>query len=295
MKSRRREINVFSMSALDLFASALGAFILISIVLMPYFLRIEPEEVAQLRRSLEQANALVRTTQQQRADAMARLEDARARLLDGESALAEAEKRATEAEQELKAVKIPDLDIVICLDVTGSMRREISGLKREIRDVARVLNALAPSAGIGVVAFGDRENDRPVHHQDIRTAIDDVARFVDTLHVGMGGGSNPDPAEAVVMALERARDLSWRSIAQRRFIVVVTDAPSYAERRNDAMAIASGFARNDGHYVATVLVNTNNPGAGRFLEDLASSGGGEFVNATQGQSMLSSLLIAVVR
>ena len=39
MKPRSREINVFSMSALDLFASALGAFILISIVLMPYFLR----------------------------------------------------------------------------------------------------------------------------------------------------------------------------------------------------------------------------------------------------------------
>ena len=37
MKFRSREINVFSMSALDLFASALGAFILISLVLMPYF------------------------------------------------------------------------------------------------------------------------------------------------------------------------------------------------------------------------------------------------------------------
>jgi len=37
MKFRNREINVFSMSALDLFASALGAFILITVVLFPYF------------------------------------------------------------------------------------------------------------------------------------------------------------------------------------------------------------------------------------------------------------------
>ena len=44
MKNRSREINIFSMSALDLFASALGAFILIAIVLMPYFLRVDPEE-----------------------------------------------------------------------------------------------------------------------------------------------------------------------------------------------------------------------------------------------------------
>lgn len=37
MKRRSREINIFSMSALDLFASALGAFILITIVLFPFF------------------------------------------------------------------------------------------------------------------------------------------------------------------------------------------------------------------------------------------------------------------
>ena len=37
MKRRSRDINVFSMSALDLFASALGAFILIAVVIFPYF------------------------------------------------------------------------------------------------------------------------------------------------------------------------------------------------------------------------------------------------------------------
>lgn len=38
MKKRSREINVFSMSALDLFASAMGAFILVMIILFPYYL-----------------------------------------------------------------------------------------------------------------------------------------------------------------------------------------------------------------------------------------------------------------
>ncbi|MDE0702555.1 MAG: hypothetical protein OXH59_02410 [Rhodospirillaceae bacterium] len=45
MRFRNRELNIFSMSALDLFASALGAFILISIVLMPYFLRPPPTKI----------------------------------------------------------------------------------------------------------------------------------------------------------------------------------------------------------------------------------------------------------
>ena len=65
MKSRSREINVFSMSALDLFASALGAFILISIVLMPYFLRLSDEQVAQLQQDLEEAQASLSETRRQ--------------------------------------------------------------------------------------------------------------------------------------------------------------------------------------------------------------------------------------
>ena len=51
MKRRNREINIFSMSALDLFASALGAFILITIVLFPFFPNTgdSPERVAEVR------------------------------------------------------------------------------------------------------------------------------------------------------------------------------------------------------------------------------------------------------
>ena len=37
MKQRSREINIFSISALDLFASALGAFILLSLVFVVFF------------------------------------------------------------------------------------------------------------------------------------------------------------------------------------------------------------------------------------------------------------------
>lgn len=37
MKSRGKTLDVFSMSALDLFASALGAFILVAVILFPYY------------------------------------------------------------------------------------------------------------------------------------------------------------------------------------------------------------------------------------------------------------------
>ena len=60
MKKPSREISIFGMSTLDLFASALGAFMLITVVLLPFFpnLNISGREKAQLENAkveLEQA------------------------------------------------------------------------------------------------------------------------------------------------------------------------------------------------------------------------------------------------
>ncbi len=90
MKIRSREINVFSMSALDLFASALGAFILITIVLMPYFLRAEIRE-AELRTALEEAHAAKNEIQ--------------ASLEQEQSALRECQMREMSCQQELESAR----------------------------------------------------------------------------------------------------------------------------------------------------------------------------------------------
>ena len=42
MKKRLKEINIFSMSVVDLFACALGSFILIALILFPYYLKSDP-------------------------------------------------------------------------------------------------------------------------------------------------------------------------------------------------------------------------------------------------------------
>ena len=90
MKIRSREINVFSMSALDLFASALGAFILIAIVLMPYFLRSEISE-AELRTALEEAQAAKNELQ--------------ASLEQEQNALRECQMREMSCQQELESAR----------------------------------------------------------------------------------------------------------------------------------------------------------------------------------------------
>lgn len=61
MRRRSREINIFSLSALDLFASAMGAFIIIAVILFPYYLKThtksdivkEKSELAKLREQVK--------------------------------------------------------------------------------------------------------------------------------------------------------------------------------------------------------------------------------------------------
>lgn len=56
MRKRNREINIFSMSALDLFASAMGAFMLISLISLPFYLKTDSakEKAESLQKQLEQ-------------------------------------------------------------------------------------------------------------------------------------------------------------------------------------------------------------------------------------------------
>ena len=67
MRTRSRELNIFSMSALDLFASALGAFILIAVVLFPYFPNTgdSAERVAEVRAQLERVQSELQSVQSQ--------------------------------------------------------------------------------------------------------------------------------------------------------------------------------------------------------------------------------------
>ena len=55
MRRPDRNIEVFSISVLDLFASALGAFIMCAIILYPYYKKDRTQELAEAKASLEQA------------------------------------------------------------------------------------------------------------------------------------------------------------------------------------------------------------------------------------------------
>ena len=135
MKKRSRELNIFSMSALDLFASALGAFILITIVLLPFFPNLnmsgqEKAELAQAQAELVQAKAELAQAQAELAQEKSKLEQAKAKAPKTESQLA---KRMEALQQELERAKAE------AAKAKGQLAKRVEALQREIDDTTVLL------------------------------------------------------------------------------------------------------------------------------------------------------------
>ena len=193
--------------------------------------------------------------------------------------------------------------MVIALDVSGSMGEQLDKLQAEVGQLASVLSGLTPSLGLGLVAFGDREWDRPVTTFALReidaSTIDQFQTFVRTeltLNVGCSplGCPNPDPPEAFLRALREAEAMSWRSRAELRMIVMITDNPAYPEEEDQAVSEASSFAGPGDSRVSTVFISTNgDPGTEAFLQRVATAGRGRFV-PDDGGSVTANLLLSLM-
>ena len=88
----------------------------------------------------------------------------------------------------------------------------------------------------------------------------------------------------------RSDELAHES--ERRYIIVIGDAPAYPEERASAFARAAWFSAADGRHVSAVMVARRD--AEPFFRQLAASGRGQFVDAVGGQSMIASVLLAVL-
>ena len=290
------------MSALDLFASGMGAFILLAIMALPFFPNTgsapesvpepEPEPIVDtgaLEDSLEIA-------ERERDEARRRAEQLAEELRTVLQQRDQAQQQAAGLQNRVAELEVPDLDLVICLDVSGSMSAQVSGLKRQISDLGRILNAVAPT-GIGVVAFGDRYWERPLFVQNVTTDMRVLENFINGLapQMGLGGGRNDDTPEALAMALERAVTVNWRSASESRYIVIMSDFPAYPERVGDALRTAQNFAARNGHHVSAVMVNGSQTGqaAEPFMRLLANAGNGEFVDGEE-KTLIGSILLAVL-
>jgi multidrug efflux pump subunit AcrA (membrane-fusion protein) len=319
----RRHMQVLSISALDLFASALGVFVLIAILLFPYYLKQPSQqaevdgaraELSSMGEALEAVRLTAREAAEARAEAAAQLQQAQGALANAESLAANAGQSRDAAQQlaDAAAAKMasvqsqpdanfamPDLDLVFVMDVTGSMDDEIRDVQSNLLGLIRVLTRLAPTLNVGFVAFKDRGDDYLVRSFPLTAMrggnLSRIQAFVERLEAS-GGGDVPEP---VAYALEQGIAMSWRPEAEGR-IVLIGDAPSHRPDWGAAFGQAAAFsatsseaAPGTGTSRRTSAIFTGKRAEGReFFERLADAGRGDFVQH-RGQ-MMESVLLSVL-
>jgi Mg-chelatase subunit ChlD len=302
----RSPFEFLSMSTLDLFASILGTFVLITFVLLPYYLR-QPSlerdiaqaeaETSALAAELRLQREKLSATQAARSEAERTLATAQDRLA---SAKAMAAAQASHDDEKKPAPSplptpfaIRDLDLVFVIDTTGSMRHELADMQANLIGVINILNRLSSSLRIGVVAYKDRTEryitrDFPLRPME-SAQVGQILDFVRGLEAS-GGGDDPEPVD---LALKVAIDMPWRADAQGR-IVVIGDA--LASDRQAALALATQFRNTTRQAELPRVVSTiyagDEPASARFFEQIATAGGGEY-SVNQGQ-IIESVLLSIL-
>jgi hypothetical protein len=323
MKRRNRDLVLFNLSALDVLATATGVFVLLAVLLMPYFRKtLEAHaEIADVRASVaeleaeveglrraaaeEEAAAVEISAEAEATEAAAARRSATTKELDQEAARARSradqdEKLVASLEQDYDKRIIEALDLVFVIDTTASMRPVIRDLSLSMSGIVRVLQRLVPSLRVAVVAYRDYDTGggwsvRSLPPTPTGSAMADVQYFVDGLRRAIR--SSRTPREAVYAGLREALSLPLRPGAKQSIIVIGDAAPHRnEERRTLDLArryVRSGSERNvSALFVDTPAYRLYGTGDRDFFATLARTGGGEFNEHSGG--MIEGVLLSVL-
>ena len=310
MRRPNRTISILSMSALDVLAMATGVFVLLLVMLMPYYRKtfdanaeIEAARVAAAA-SLAEVQSLEAPAARDQAEAGAAAAEAaelnaRAAALEQAARQRVAPQPAVNAGPDAEQQVIEAIDLVFVIDTTASMTPVIRELAVSMRSIVRILQRLVPSVRVGISAYKDRDTGLPPVITFPLTPTDPflprIVGFVESLEASPIGSRTLE--EDVHLGLEAATLMRWRPGA-RQVLVVIGDAEAHPEYQNETFWRARNFVQ--GHELrtlSTLFVTTpSSLSAGQrarpFFQALATAGNGSFNDHTG--SMVESVLLSVL-
>jgi Mg-chelatase subunit ChlD len=127
----------------------------------------------------------------------------------------------------------PRLDVVFCVDTTGSMSDEIEVVKQKMRDMVAVVAAGKPTPDVrfGLVIYRDRGDEYVTKRYELTRDIDQIVADISGI-VATGGNDYP---ESVNEALHVAVDgMNWDSSeGTGRLLFWIADAPPHLDYEGD--------------------------------------------------------------
>ena len=194
---------------------------------------------------------------------------------------------------DLERIEREGLEVVVCLDQTGSMEAVIEAAKASIVRLVKRMKDLAPRFRVGLVTYDDEAFVRLPLTSD-EAALEREFRRV---HAAGGGDYEEGVDKALALAFEQ-RKVAWSRKALR-VIVLVGDAPPHDD---DAGPMMRGILarRDDPAFEAPVRIDTITtvPGARApddlvpYFGDIARAGRGAALVLGSSRDLAAELLLA---
>ena len=148
------------------------------------------------------------------------------------------------------------LDVVFCVDTTGSMGWVLAEVKDRIDDITKFVRTLVPIARFGFVAYRDFDNpEYTTRIQALTYSKSKLNGFIGGLKADGGG----DWYEAVDAGIKTAIDDSgWRPGA-RKIIIVIGDAPMREGQARKVVRLVESFKHTGGTLSALDVSDQANP------------------------------------
>lgn len=320
MKLPNRTLSIFTLSALDVLAMSTGVFVLLVVMMMPYYrktfdagaemegLRVAVLELQAEVQDAEQAAAADLTAAQ---EAMRQAEEAERAAATARAAAADMQRAAltatapptprapaAAAPRPRRTAIIDELDLVFVIDASGSMEQVLRDLSQSLQGIVRVLERLVPSLRVGMVAYRDYDVGgwvvNPLPLTPTRTRLAVVTGFAGNLRAAKAGGATV--TEAMLEGLRTALQMNFRPGAKRT-VIVIGDAAAHPNEQAAALQLVRSFAASGRErsvsalFVSTEAFRRYGRGDRAFFERLARAGSGVFTDH-RGE-MLESVLLSI--
>ena len=279
MKRRNREIVTFSISAIDLFCSGMGAVMLLMVLLMPYYMRpkvsslpIEPEP-----------------TKPAPIDPVPPKPDP-----------------VPPAPAPDPGLRVHSTDVVFVMDATASMDDELESVRSSMRSIVQVLRRLSDEVRVGFVAYIDRSVLLSIPLKSVNSTAAGEKNLKDLLRgikrVRLVG--NSDWPEDVNGGLKKAMRMNWAAAPpeSRQLIVVLGDAETHPEDRSSSFeSVKKWVTHSDDRSVHAVNTFSEEDRATyeynaalKYFKQIAKLGNGEYIEV-KGDLLGVILDILIVR
>lgn len=121
-------------------------------------------------------------------------------------------------------VKDVPVDLIFCIDATGSMWDDIEQVKANAAELIRTTRMKCPDLRLGLVTYRDFSVDGDRHLETVLPLTTDYASVEDAIQkITVSGGG--DAAEDVLDGLKAALDMEWRA-GVVKLITLLGDAPA---------------------------------------------------------------------